>query len=94
MRLGRDTQAKPCLKLSLGGEGSQLLKRCRHRQLLAQRVTFCLGLVTITFEILGFLEYVSKKNLSNITSIVVSVLGSNIITRNTKLLCIHCFSWM
>lgn len=53
-----------------------------------------MGLTTLTFETLGLLEYVSKGNTSNITSIVLTILGSNIITRNTNLLDGHCFPWV
>lgn len=53
-----------------------------------------MGLTILTFETLGLLEYVSKGSTSNITSIVLTILGSNFITRNTNSLDSHCFSWV
>lgn len=53
-----------------------------------------MGLTTLIFETLGLLDYVSKGNTSNITSIVLTILGFNILTRNTNSLDSHCFSWV
>lgn len=53
-----------------------------------------MGFTTLTFETLGLLEYVSKGNTSNITSIFLTILGPNIVTRNTNSLDSHCFSWV